>query len=92
MARNLFSTKTAIGVYIMVLPTLTSAAIRYFPGAGQDLKDISDIASKILMVAGGAKALSGRYQATDDVYTPNGLPGRSKDDIEPSALPPAVDR
>jgi hypothetical protein len=84
-ARNLLTTKTAIAIYIAILPTVASITIRYLPRATQDIKDLSDIAAKVLMIVGGAGALAGRYGATDDVYTPSGLPGRDKDEAEAAA-------
>lgn len=90
MTRNLLTTTTAKGSYLslfaVVLLTcgngLQGIAQRAFPQNKQGIADIVALANALGAIAGisgTGLTLKGRYDATDDVHTPYGLPGRDPD-------------
>jgi hypothetical protein len=91
--RNVFTTKTVAGalttfasLLVLLLPTVESIAKRKAdPARGQDIQDAVKIALVILTSIAGAggtsMAIKGRYEATENVYTPPFMPGRNKEDV-----------
>lgn len=90
MARNLFDTLTAKGALIAGTASLLASITPYVVSIVQrhvsenykaDIADIGAIAQLVFGVGGlggAGVALQGRMRATEDVYTPDWLPGRSK--------------
>jgi dipeptide/tripeptide permease len=84
--KNLFTTKTLQGAFAMIIgfviatsPILSDLIDRKF-----DKKTAEDLKLYLGMVVVGGGFLRttyGRYQATDDVYTPSPLVGRKPEDI-----------
>lgn len=89
MARNLFTTKTVLP---LIAPTFALALAiapdvgeilkrRTDRGTAQDIDNYVNMAIKIGGLLGIGGAITGRYYATQDVYTPKGIPGRDLEDI-----------
>lgn len=84
--RNLFKTKTMQGTIFLFTAFLMQAV----PISGgfidrkfdkEQAQDIKYYLSLVLAFGGLFRASYGRYQATSDVFTPQFLPGRNREDI-----------
>jgi hypothetical protein len=85
--RNLFTTKTLQGAFTMVVgfAIATAPLINTFVDRKFDRKLADDIKFYLgmLCVGGGfVRTAYGRYQASDEVFTADPLPGRDKEDVE----------
>lgn len=94
MMRNLFKTKTAIGIEVavgsillmsvVVDPALNILSRRAGPTGKQDIEDIRTAIKGVLTlvgVGGGGVGLIGRASAKGQVFTPKFLPGPNKSDL-----------
>lgn len=93
-AKNLFTTGTMMGAYIMVIAFLTQGSPIITAMLDRNMKDknadenIKSTLSLIVLFGGLTTVAVGRHKATKDVYTEDFLPGRNKSDIEVPVIPP----
>jgi len=82
--RNLFLTKTLLGVYISLLSFFVEIApnveniLTRRATTERDRSDIKDAIAIVLALSGAITTAIGRYQA-GGVYTPKGLPGGDRE-------------
>lgn len=92
--RNLFTTKTMAGAFSMVAgfaiattPLVDAATPIVVEMIGRKLNqeqsnDIKSALGLFVVVGGFLRTAYGRHQASSEVYTPAGMPGRDKKDVD----------
>ena len=86
-ARNLFTTKTLQGALTMLVgfTIATAPLINGFVDRKFDRQLADDIKFYLGMICVGGgfvRTAYGRHQASEDVFTPDGMAGRDKKDVE----------
>lgn len=77
--QNLFTSKTAVGVYAVLLGAI--APILMNISSQSRLPTSGEMSQMLMMMALSTLPLMGRYAATDTTYTPAGFPGRNESDV-----------
>lgn len=81
--KSLFASKTFWAIFATIIASIAPAALEY-GDTGQIGR--KQAISSIIATLSGLAAIGGRYAAKEVVYTPHGIPGRNKEDIDPDDM------